>query len=151
MYIALGYNNEALSVLDKANTYIESLNPSIDKYIGYILMSYMAEKAGDNTKSLEYYNAAIAVELTSGTAQNVSDLNIHKASDILSLNITNKETLYKTYLTEAEKQVPLMDSSSDTNKNKQVSQYTYIANVYYDIANISKSRNSCKHYRCSCN
>lgn len=137
MYIALGYNNEALSVLDKANTYIESLNPSIDKYIGYILMSYMAEKAGDNTKSLEYYNAAIAVELTSGTAQNVSDLNIHKASDILSLNITNKETLYKTYLTEAEKQVPLMDSSSDTNKNKQVSQYTYIANVYYDIANIT--------------
>lgn len=137
MYIALGYNNEALSVLDKANTYIESLNPSIDKYIGYILMSYMAEKAGDNTKSLEYYNAAIAVELTSGTAQNVSDLNIHKASDTLYLNIANKETLYQNYLTEAEKQVLSMDSSTDANKNKQVSQYTYIANVYYDIANIT--------------
>lgn len=137
MYIALGYNNEALSVLDKANTYIESLNPSIDKYIGYILMSYMAEKAGDNTKSLEYYNAAVAVELTSGTAQNISDLNIHKASDTLYLNIANKETLYQNYLTEAEKQVLSMDSSTDANKNKQVSQYTYIANVYYDIANIT--------------
>lgn len=137
MYIALGYNSEALQTLEKGKAYVDSLNPSLDKYLGYILMAYMAEKAGDNTQSLEYYNAAIAVKLTTGTAQNVSDLNIHKASDILYLNIANKETLYKTYLTEAEKQVPLMDSSSDTNKNKQVSQYTYIANVYYDIANIT--------------
>lgn len=141
MYIALGYNNEALSILDKANTYIESLNPSIDKYIGYILMSYMAQRAGSADKAIQYYNNAVAVELTSGTAQNISDLNIHKASDTLSLNITNKETLYKTYLEKAEEQVPLMDSSNDTNKNKQVSQYTYIANVYYDIANITGIKN----------
>lgn len=137
MYIALGYNSEALQTLEKGKAYVDSLNPSLDKYLGYILMAYMAEKAGDNTKSLEYYNAAIAVKLTSGTAQNVSDLNIHKASDILYLNIANKETLYKTYLEEAEKQVLSMDSSNDTNKNKQVTQYTYIANVYYDIANIT--------------
>lgn len=141
MYIALGYNNEALQTLEKGKAYVDSLNPSLDKYLGYILMAYMAEKAGDNTKSLEYYNAAVAVELTSGTAQNISDLNIHKASDTLSLNITNKETLYKTYLEKAEEQVLLMDSSSDTNKNKQVSQYTYIANVYYDIANITGIKN----------
>lgn len=141
MYIALGYNSEALQTLEKGKAYVDSLNPSLDKYLGYILMAYMAEKAGDNTKSLEYYNAAIAVELTSGTAQNISDLNIHKASDTLSLNIANKETLYQNYLTKAEEQVPLMDSSSDTNKNKQVSQYTYIANVYYDIANITGIKN----------
>ncbi len=141
MYIALGYNSEALSVLDKANTYIGSLNPSIDKYIGYILMSYMAQRAGSADKAIQYYNNAVAVELTSGTAQNISDLNIHKASDTLSLNIANKETLYQNYLTKAEEQVPLMDSSSDTNKNKQVSQYTYIANVYYDIANITGMKN----------
>ncbi len=141
MYIALGYNNEALSILDKANTYIESLNPSIDKYTGYILMSYMAQRAGSADKALGYYNNAVAVELTSGTAQNISDLNIHKASDTLSLNIANKETLYQNYLTKAEEQVSLMDSSSDTNKNKQVSQYTYIANVYYDIANITGIKN----------
>lgn len=132
MYIALGYNNEALSILDKANTYIESLNPSIDKYIGYILMSYMAQRAGSADKALGYYNNAVGVELTSGTAQNISDLNIHKASDTLSLNIANKETLYKTYLEKAEEQVLSMDSTTDTNKNKQVTQYTYIANVYYD-------------------
>ena len=137
MYIALGYNNEALSILDKANTYIESLNPSIDKYIGYILMSYMAQRAGSADKALGYYNNAVGVELTSGTAQNISDLNIHKASDTLSLNITNKETLYKTYLEKAEEQVLSMDSATDTNKNKQVSQYLNIANVYYDIANIT--------------
>lgn len=137
MYIALGYNNEALSILDKANTYIESLNPSIDKYTGYILMSYMTQRAGSADKAIQYYNNAVAVELTSGTAQNISDLNIHKASDTLSLNITNKETLYQNYLTKAEEQVPLMDSSSDTNKNKQVNQYLNIANVYYDIANIT--------------
>lgn len=141
MYIALGYNSEALQTLEKGKAYVDSLNPSLDKYLGYILMAYMAEKAGDNTKSLEYYNAAIAVELTSGTAQNISDLNIYKASDTLYLNIANKETLYKTYLEKAEEQVPLMDSSSDTNKNKQVSQYTYIANVYYDIANITGIKN----------
>lgn len=141
MYIALGYNSEALQTLEKGKAYVDSLNPSLDKYLGYILMAYMAEKAGDNTKSLEYYNAAVAVELTSGTAQNISDLNIHKASDTLSLNIANKETLYQKYLTKAEEQVPLMDSSSDTNKNKQVSQYTYIANVYYDIANITGIKN----------
>ena len=137
MYIALGYNSEALQTLEKGKAYVDSLNPSLDKYLGYILMAYMAEKAGDNTKSLEYYNAAVAVELTSGTAQNISDLNIHKASDTLYLNIANKETLYQNYLTEAEKQVLSMDSSTDANKNKQVSQYTYIANVYYDIANIT--------------
>lgn len=137
MYIALGYNSEALQTLEKEKAYVDSLNPSLDKYLGYILMAYMAEKAGDNTKSLEYYNAAVAVELTSGTAQNISDLNIHKASDTLYLNIANKETLYQNYLTEAEKQVLSMDSSTDANKNKQVSQYTYIANVYYDIANIT--------------
>lgn len=141
MYIALGYNSEALQTLEKGKAYVDSLNPSLDKYLGYILMAYMAEKAGDNTKSLEYYNAAIAVELTSGTAQNISDLNIHKASDTLSLNIANKETLYQNYLTKAEEQVPLMDSSTDANKNKQVSQYTYIANVYYDIANITGIKN----------
>lgn len=141
MYISLGYNSEALSVLDKANTYIESLNPSIDKYIGYILMSYMAQRAGSADKAIQYYNNAVAVELTSGTAQNISDLNIHKASDTLSLNIANKETLYQNYLTKAEEQVPLMDSSSDTNKNKQVSQYLNIANVYYDIANITGIKN----------
>lgn len=141
MYIALGYNSEALSVLDKANTYIGSLNPSIDKYIGYILMSYMAQRAGSADKAIQYYNNAVAVELTSGTAQNISDLNIHKASDTLSLNIANKETLYQNYLEKAEEQVSLMDSSSDTNKNKQVSQYTYIANVYYDIANITGIKN----------
>ena len=132
MYIALGYNNEALSVLDKANTYIESLNPSIDKYIGYILMSYMAQRAGSADKALGYYNNAVGVELTSGTAQNISDLNIHKASDTLSLNITNKETLYKTYLEKAEEQVPLMDSSTDLKKSTQVTQYLNIANIYYD-------------------
>lgn len=132
MYIALGYNSEALQTLEKGKAYVDSLNPSLDKYLGYILMAYMAEKAGDNTKSLEYYNAAVAVELTSGTAQNVSDLNIHKASDILYLNIANKETLYKTYLEEAEKQVPLMASSTDSNKSTQVTQYLNIANIYYD-------------------
>lgn len=141
MYIALGYNSEALSVLDKANTYIGSLNPSIDKYIGYILMSYMAQRAGSADKAIQYYNNAVAVELTSGTAQNISDLNIHKASDTLSLNIANKETLYQNYLTKAEEQVLSMDSSNDTNKNKQVTQYTYIANVYYDIANITGIKN----------
>ena len=141
MYIALGYNSEALQTLEKGKAYVDSLNPSLDKYLGYILMAYMAEKAGDNTKSLEYYNAAVAVELTSGTAQNISDLNIHKASDTLSLNIANKETLYQNYLTKAEEQVLSMDSSNDTNKNKQVSQYTYIANVYYDIANITGIKN----------
>ena len=141
MYIALGYNNEALSVLDKANTYIESLNPSIDKYTGYILMSYMAQRAGSADKAIQYYNNAVAVELTSGTAQNISDLNIHKASDTLSLNIANKETLYQNYLIKAEEQVLLMDSSTDANKNKQVTQYTYIANVYYDIANITGIKN----------
>ena len=141
MYIALGYNNEALSILDKANTYIESLNPSIDKYTGYILMSYMAQRAGSADKAIQYYNNAVAVELTSGTAQNISDLNIHKASDTLSLNIANKETLYQNYLIKAEEQVLSMDSSTDPNKNKQVSQYTYIANVYYDIANITGIKN----------
>lgn len=137
MYIALGYNSEALQTLEKGKAYVDSLNSSLDKYLGYILMAYMAEKAGDNTKSLEYYNAAITVTLTSGTAQNISDLNIHKASDILYLNIANKETLYKTYLEKAEEQVLSMDSTTDTNKNKQVTQYTYIANVYYDVANIT--------------
>ena len=141
MYISLGYNNEALSILDKANTYIESLNPSIDKYTGYILMSYMAQRAGSADKAIQYYDNAVAVELTSGTAQNISDLNIHKASDTLSLNITNKETLYKTYLEKAEEQVLSMDSATDTNKNKQVSQYLNIANVYYDIANITGIKN----------
>ena len=141
MYIALGYNSEALQTLEKGKAYVDSLNPSLDKYLGYILMAKKKEKAGDNTKFLEYYNAAIAVELTSGTAQNISDLNIHKASDTLSLNIANKETLYQNYLTKAEEQVLSMDSSNDTNKNKQVSQYTYIANVYYDIANITGIKN----------
>lgn len=141
MYIALGYNSEALQTLEKGKAYVDSLNPSLDKYLGYILMAYMAEQAGDNTKSLEYYYAAIAVELTTGTAQNISDLNIHKASDTLSLNIANKETLYQNYLTKAEEQVLSMDSTTDTNKNKQVTQYTYIANVYYDIANITGIKN----------
>lgn len=137
MYIALGYNSEALNIVEKGSAYIESLNPSIDKYIGYILMSYMAQRAGNADKALEYYNNAVAVELTNGTPQNISDLNIHKASDTLSLNITNKETLYKTYLEKAEEQVPSMDSSSDVNKNKQVTQYNYISNIYYDVANIT--------------
>lgn len=137
MYIALGYNSEALQTLEKGKAYVDSLNPSLDKYLGYILMAYMAQRAGSADKAIQYYNNAVAVELTSGTAQNISDLNIHKASDTLSLNITNKETLYQNYLTKAEEQVPLMDSSSDTNKNKQVSQYLNIANVYYDIANIT--------------
>ena len=141
MYIALGYNSEALQTLEKGKAYVDSLNPSLDKYLGYILMSYMAQRAGSADKAIQYYNNAVAVELTSGTAQNISDLNIHKASDTLSLNIANKETLYQNYLTKAEEQVPLMDSSSDTNKNKQVSQYTYIANVYYDIANITGIKN----------
>ena len=141
MYIALGYNSEALQTLEKGKAYVDSLNSSLDKYLGYILRAYMAEKAGDNTKSLEYYNAAITVTLTSGTAQNISDLNIHKASDILYLNIANKETLYKTYLEKAEEQVLSMDSTTDTNKNKQVTQYTYIANVYYDVANITGIKN----------
>ena len=141
MYIALGYNSEALQTLEKGKAYVDSLNPSLDKYLGYILMSYMAQRAGSADKAIQYYNNAVAVELTSGTAQNISDLNIHKASDTLSLNIANKETLYKTYLTKAEEQVLSMDRSSDTNKNKQVSQYTYIANVYYDIANITGIKN----------
>lgn len=141
MYIALGYNSEALQTLEKGKAYVDSLNPSLDKYLGYILMSYMAQRAGSADKAIQYYNNAVAVELTSGTAQNISDLNIHKASDTLSLNIANKETLYQNYLTKAEEQVPLMDSSSDTNKNKQVSQYLNIANVYYDIANITGIKN----------
>lgn len=141
MYIALGYNSEALQTLEKGKAYVDSLNPSLDKYLGYILMSYMAQRAGSADKAIQYYNNAVAVELTSGTAQNISDLNIHKASDTLSLNIANKETLYQNYLTKAEEQVLLMDSSTDANKNKQVTQYTYIANVYYDIANITGIKN----------
>ena len=141
MYIALGYNSEALQTLEKGKAYVDSLNPSLDKYLGYILMSYMAQRAGSADKAIQYYNNAVAVELTSGTAQNISDLNIHKASDTLSLNITNKETLYQNYLTKAEEQVLSMDSSTDPNKNKQVSQYLNIANVYYDIANITGIKN----------
>ncbi len=141
-FLAVNNKEKAIASLRLIDTYVNSLDSSIDKYENLMALANMALIAGDKNIHTEYYNKAMGIDIdsnSSATADDKTYMYISKAADTNYFSVENRASVVASNL---EKALTFISQIGTTDKeyDRQVYYYTLISQEYYKINNTFKAQ-----------